>query len=247
MTATLGGMTARVQRELGRGTDDQVRESVVSALKEARREAHLFSQRRDARIETETGRGWYSTIGFPSWTTATAEEVEAESGGRAEETEWSFDDLPHTGRIENLIRESFVKIRKGANEWPLCRSTYEAFATLSTNASTKSQPTTYTIHAQQIGLWPIPDGVYEVRISGVWKPYIPEPAYGDAKLDGATSAFFEHGEEFIRNGAKRRYCEAVRDMDGAMDFSTLESRALSRLRSENTHHNTDPIRPWGVH
>lgn len=90
-----------------------------------------------------------------------------------------------------------------------------------------SEPTAFTYYDQKIGLYPIPDGVYTVRMMGSFKVAAPAS-------DGETSnVWMTHGYDLIR--ARVLVDVALyrqHDFDLAQAFRLREQEELKRLRIE---------------
>ena len=86
----------------------------------------------------------------------------------------------------------------------------------------------YSYYGQQLRLYPIPNAVYTVRISGVLR--IPVPA-----TDGTSNAWTTDGEELIRSRAKSLlYSGVLKNPTDAGSEDAREKSALRRLLVETS-------------
>lgn len=240
---TLGEEIAIVQEEMGRGSDAQVRRAILAAIAEHEREMHHWTERRLAIIELQTGQTWYSQIGFRNPSLYTTAQIESIQAVNEQDIEWSFDDMPWTGRVADVIRVQYARLEDGdANgyeqSWRMRWVPYEEFEIHHEGPDTQSQPYIYTLHSHQIGVYPPPDKQYPLRLSVLCKPFAPTE-------DGQTSVFFTEAEELIRNAAKKRLAVNFRDGNGYALFKAEEADALSRLRGENARRSSGKIKGHG--
>lgn len=226
---TLGEEIDRVQAEMGRGSDDQVRQAIISAIAEHERELHHWSERRQAIIELTAGKTWYSTIGFRDPSIYTAAQIETIQSGDDQDLTWSFDDFPWTGDASRIIKVIYARLYETAAETQSYRMdevSYQEFECLQEGTTNTSQPHTFTRFSHQIGVYPTPDASYPLRLSVWCKPFAPT-------ADSHVSVFFDQAEHLIRAASKKNLCEAFQDWDGYAAFEAVERRMLSNLRAEN--------------
>jgi hypothetical protein len=89
-----------------------------------------------------------------------------------------------------------------------------------------SAPYWYAYYGQQIRLFPIPDAVYTVTLSYLYK-------FTTLSADSDTNAWMTDGEEMIRQAAKRRLAlDTLRDPELAAICKSLEEDAYDGLLME---------------
>jgi len=236
--ATLGDMVTRIKAEMGRGEDATVRQQVVSAIEEARRRYTWFSERRSMLIELTAGQVWYSKIGFRSPSQATAAQITAETNTDTEDIEYSLDDFPYEGTVSDILRIDWIALDDYTQRWPMDWLEYQHFemahqdapapasGDIDTDVASRAQPTSWTRYGAQIGVFPIPDQHYLLRLSGQVRPLVPS-------ADGDSSIWFDEAEEYIRIAAKKRLArDNYRDMEAYQAFALAEQSAEKRLRAE---------------
>lgn len=114
--------------------------------------------------------------------------------------------------IPNVLEFDAVTLSIGSTRWPLTKTGYVQIEDWNADASSRGQPTHCAYWGQQIRLYPVPDNVYPIRLSGLFK--LPT-LVGDSDQNAWTN----DAEELIRNRAKsilygqyagRRQCGACR-------------------------------------
>jgi hypothetical protein len=126
-------------------------------------------------------------------------------------------DIPH------VLEFDAVTLTVGSTRWPLGRTGYVDIEHWNADAAARGQPTHYAYWGRQIRLYPVPDGAYPIRMSGLFKL----PAL---VADGDTNAWTEDAEELIRNRAKSiLYSQYLRDDANAARAGALEIAAFERL------------------
>ena len=95
------------------------------------------------------------------------------------------------------------------------------------NASRIALPNSYTIYKNQIRLFPIPDAVYTVTLSYIYK-------FAELSADADTNAWMTDGEELIRQAAKKRIAwDYLQADDLAARFAKMEDDAYDSIREED--------------
>jgi hypothetical protein len=95
------------------------------------------------------------------------------------------------------------------------------------SGATTNAPTHFAYFKQQIRLYPIPDAVYTVGLSYIYR-------FTTLSADGDTNAWMTDGEEVIRQSAKRRLALDTQGADEiAMRAKVLEDEAFDELLAES--------------
>ena len=140
--------------------------------------------------------------------------------------------------IPNLSAIDELTITVNSDRYPLRPQTWEYMETIASTATATGQPGDYCYYAQQIRLYPIPDAVYTVRITGLVR-------FAALSADGDTNAWMTDAEELIRArakwdiGANVIYAPEVTAAAGEM-----ESVAYRVLRAETIRRTSSKLRAW---
>lgn len=111
---------------------------------------------------------------------------------------------------------------------------------ISTMTTARGQPTHFAWYAQQLRLYPIPDGVYTVTLSYLQRIGVPA-------ADGDSNAWTTEAEQLIRAAAKKALCrDYLRDQEGESAAERAESAALRRLKREALQLDTGALAPSGI-
>jgi hypothetical protein len=130
-------------------------------------------------------------------------------------------DIPYIVRIDSL-RSSFGNVLRPVS--------YDHIQDMQ-DGSVKGPPGFYTRYENKIYLYPIPDAVYTMTMS-----YIYKLAALSAGTD--TNAWVDECEEMIRQAAKRILCtDILHDDEMAQRYAELERVAYDRIRRENNQRN----------
>lgn len=143
-------------------------------------------------------------------------------------------DIPNLSLIDELT------ITDNGTRRPLIPRTWDWIDTVSTTTTSVGSPTDYCYYAQQIRLYPIPDAVYSIRISGLIR-------LTTLSADSDSNAWMIDGEELIRQRAKwdlaTNYLMAP-DLSSAA--SECEAVAYRVLKAETARRlGSGSIRTWG--
>lgn len=128
--------------------------------------------------------------------------------------------------IPNLSKIDTLLITVNGTRYPLTVKPWELLEAKSSTTTATGQPDEYSYYAQQIRLYPIPDAVYTVRISGLVR-------FAALSADGDSNAWLTDGEALIRARAKWDlavnvcYAPEIENSAGEM-----ESGALRVLNAE---------------
>lgn len=108
--------------------------------------------------------------------------------------------------------------RFNVKPWP-----YPDLEMISVTTTTLGEPNYYAIYAQQMRLYPIPQQVYSVRLSGVFSLAAPI-------LDADSNAWTNDAEELIRARAKKKInLNYIKDTEQATIDQTSETEAYNGL------------------
>ena len=130
-------------------------------------------------------------------------------------------DIPYIVRIDSL-RSSFGNVLRSVS--------YDHIQDMQ-DGSVSGPPGFYTRYENKIYLYPIPDAVYTMTMS-----YIYKLAALSAGTD--TNAWVDECEEMIRQAAKRILCtDILHDDEMAQRYAELERVAYDRIRRENNQRN----------
>lgn len=141
--------------------------------------------------------------------------------------------------IDDLSLIDELTITVNTLRYPLYPRTWEWIDFVSTTTATEGPPTDYCYYAQQIRLYPIPDQVYTIRISGLIR-------LATLSADGDSNAWTTDGEELIRNRAKWDLATNILHADDiAMRCKATELIAAQALADETTMRlASGRIRAW---
>lgn len=108
--------------------------------------------------------------------------------------------------------------RFNVKPWP-----YPDLEMISVTTTTQGEPNYYAIYAQQMRLYPIPQQVYSIRLSGVFSLAAPV-------LDADSNAWTNDAEELIRARAKKKVnLNYIKDTEQATIDQTSETEAYNGL------------------
>ena len=132
--------------------------------------------------------------------------------------------------IPNLLAIDTVQIAiSSTDKYLLERVPYEQIEAISSNGTVDAgQPTWFAYYNKQLRLYPIPDGVYTVRVSGHW-------ALSDLSATSDTNNWMTDGEILIRSRAKRElFTHVIRDVEGAAAMAQAEDAEVRALRAASS-------------
>lgn len=126
--------------------------------------------------------------------------------------------------IETISKFIAVQVNDGSTRTPLTPISYEHLHDAQTGIL-KGKPTHYAYFDQELYFYPIPDAVYTVKMSVVFK-YSP--------ISGSTTnSWTDDAEELIRQAAKVRLAiDVLQDSNLARGPAELEQVALRELMAE---------------
>lgn len=194
--STFGQMQDRIADELNR-TDltSQIQKAIKSAIKVYDKQRFWFNESRSFTFSTVGGQEFYT------------------SSDNAD--------------IPNLLAIDTAQIAiASTDKYLLSRVSYEEMEATSANGtSDEGQPTWFAYYNKQLRLYPIPDAVYTIRVSGHW-------ALTDLSLTTDTNNWMTDGEILIRSRAKREiFTHVIRDVEGVAAMAQAENAELRELRS----------------
>lgn len=140
-----------------------------------------------------------------------------------------------------LLEIDSVTLTENNQPYPLSERTQQWMDRMQSPATTTtSTPTDYAIYADEIRLYPIPDGGYECIISGLAR-------LKTLSADADTNAWMTEGDALIRHTAKKLlYRDVLRDAVGLQMAMTAEAEALAALeRKTAAKIGTGRIAAWG--
>ena len=162
----------------------------------------------DAVAHYEVERFWFNQFRDRSFATVAGQE---------------FYGAPDHADIPHVLEFDALTLSVGSTRWPLNKAGYVQIEDWNADASSRGQPTHYAYWGQQIRLYPVPDNIYPVRLSGLFK--LPTLV-----ADGDQNAWTNDAEELIRNRAKSiLYGQYLRDDGNAARAGALEAAAYERL------------------
>ena len=128
--------------------------------------------------------------------------------------------IPNLSKIDTLV------ISVNGVRYPLTVQPWDMLEQKASTTTSLGQPDEYAYYAQQIRLYPIPDGSYTIQISGLIR-------FAALSADGDTNDWVTDGEELIRARAKwdlaMNVCYAP---EIEMAAGKMESIALRVLNAE---------------
>lgn len=125
--------------------------------------------------------------------------------------------------IPDALELDTVTIVIGGTRSILARASYAELEAINADAGARGQPTQYAYWGQMLRLYPVPDAVYPVRLSGLFR--LPVLA-----ADEDQNAWTSDAEDLIRYRAKAIfYSQYLRDDANAARAAALEGAARERL------------------
>lgn len=130
--------------------------------------------------------------------------------------------------IDDYLEIDSIVTTVNGTRYKLDRTTYDELERKSTNTSTTGYPQEFAYYNQQIRMYPIPNGSYGSRISGVLR-------FAQLSAAGDTNAWTRMADagHLIRWEAERRiYSTIIKDDENAMRCARNAGQELTRLREE---------------
>lgn len=134
-----------------------------------------------------------------------------------------FYDAADLADIPHILELDAVTVTIGDSRRTLARAAYAELEEINADAAARGQPACYAYWGQALRLYPVPDGAYGIRLSGLFK--LPVLA-----ADGDQNAWTNEAEDVIRHRAKSIfYSQYLRDDANAARAAALEGAARERL------------------
>lgn len=205
---TLADVVENIADQLTRtDLDSQIKAEVQAAIRFYERKPFYFTERRNGTFDTVDGTEFYSTVDF--------------SGSAGAGT------LTATENVGRILHITYAKVDQSGLDEDLSVIPYEKYEYYRQGTDTRGMPSYATLYAHQIGLWPIPSGVWTISLSAVVKPVVPS-------ADSDESVWFDEALELITNRAARSVCiKYLMDRERANAYTILETEAREVLACEN--------------
>lgn len=124
-----------------------------------------------------------------------------------------------------LVKLDYSTLEQSASIWRLENRPADEIEILSQGSYATGQPEFYVIQGQTFRLYPVPDGVYTVRLAGQFIAAAP------ADDDEADNPWMTKGERLIRARAKLELAvHVIRDAELANDMLAATQAAWSELK-----------------
>lgn len=220
--ANLGEVVARVADMLARtDLNTQIKAEVQQTIKHYECKPWAFTEHLDATLTTVAGDAYYETVdatageGLVTFSAAVA--------------------------VERIVSIADVVIDRGPDQHnaPLAQWRFTDIKSAVESTSSQGEPYHWARYAGRLILYPVPDAVYTIRLSGVFMPPIPAE-------DSDTSVWFDRAQELIEMGALLRVASKYRVLDDGetVKFAGLVQSAEAALRGEsNMQRRTGRIKP----
>jgi hypothetical protein len=128
----------------------------------------------------------------------------------------------------DFLEADTLTITISGNRYLLCPRPWAWMRDMSVASTSRGRPTDWSYYADQLWLYPVPDGVYTLTLS-----YLKRLAA--LAVAGDANAWMTHGEELVRARAKADvYAHVLHDFDEALAMKQLETEALGNLRVKST-------------
>lgn len=141
--------------------------------------------------------------------------------------------------IGNVLKIDDVFITQSGTRRALDYTPVTEFELLTDQNSASGEPYFYTRYAEQIGLYPIPEQAYTVRITGLFKVAAPESD------DEANNKWMTEAYDLLRSRVKAQlYRHKIKDMGLADQYEREEGRAYRELlRKTSKQISSGYVRP----
>jgi hypothetical protein len=125
--------------------------------------------------------------------------------------------------IPYVLEFDVVTLTIGSARRTLRKAPYGELEAASGDSNARGEPIHYAYWGQALRLYPVPDGVYSIRLSGLFKLPV-------LNADGDQNAWTNEAEDLIRHRAKSIfYSQYLRDDANAARAAALEGSARERL------------------
>ena len=142
--------------------------------------------------------------------------------------------------IPLLIKLDYAKVYIGDTAYALHPDDPSRMEELSDSATNTGQPSTYLYYDESLRLYPVPDGVYTIRLAGVFVAAAP------ATDDEASNPWMTKAERLIRSRAKLELAIHVlqdQELAAAMGEATRDAWDDLKTRT-NRLTGTGRVRAW---
>lgn len=207
---TLADIASNVADQLARDDlDTQIKAQIPLVVRRYNREATFLHEVHDAQFNTAAGFIWYTSFNL------------ANSDGFAD---YSAGDTALSA--ERLISVRYARVVENSLDDQLYQLDIKRFLYWHENSVQGGEITHYCLWAGQLGLWPTPNSVLQVKLTGVFQPTVPT-------ADADTSIWFDQYQELIEAGVRRRINQHyLKDYEAAQADEREEGLQLGTLRAE---------------
>jgi hypothetical protein len=214
-------MQSRIANEcLGGGfvASTDIQNAIQDAIKEHERQSFYFNEIRDARnFRTDDS---YRLVRDDNGNLIT------DDGGWATTAGMEFYPAGYHPSIGSMAMIRTMVAVISATRYLLAPRTMQWMESRSVNPGWRAMPTDWCWHAGGIRLYPIPDAVYPMIMTGIMR-------FAPLSVTGDTNPWVVEAEELIRQAAKRRiYQDILRNTEQIQVCQQAEGRALSALKRE---------------
>jgi hypothetical protein len=139
--------------------------------------------------------------------------------------------IPNFSEVDSLV------ITALGSRWPLTKRGKEWMDEVSTSSDLTGIPSDYGYYSRQFRLYPIPQAVYSIRVSGLKRQ-------DTLSATADTNVWLTEGESLIRNAAKRILAiDYLRNAGLATDAAAQEKIALDLIVSETEMRGSSGFTP----
>ncbi len=204
--ANLGEVVARVADMLARNDlNNQIRAEILRAIERFETQPWAFTEVLNATLTTVVGQAWYPTV--------------AASAGLSQAT------FPGDIAASRIVRVDWIG-NPADDDW-LIELDFATFQRWQETDGTLGDPYHWTRYAGRIGLYPTPDAVYSLSVSGLMRP----PALTN---DTETSIWFDRAGELIETRAAATVAaKFLADPERARMFAEIATGAEMALIAES--------------
>lgn len=130
--------------------------------------------------------------------------------------------------IPNITRIDTIMLLKGTDRFMLDRQNWDYIEALSITSTLSGEPTDYAYYGQSIRLYPIPNAVWTLTVSGAWPL--------DVLTGNDSNAWTNEGEDLICCRAKWDVCMSyLKDGAAGAAAKQQEDEAFQALSATNMH------------
>jgi hypothetical protein len=126
---------------------------------------------------------------------------------------------------DDFVEADMMKIRVSGFEYELLKRDWNYLENVDTSPTYTGQPTDWAYFADQFRLYPMPDGVYTLSLSGL-------SSLSTLSADSDTNAWMVEGEEMIRNRAKADlFLSVIRTPESSADAAACKQMEMEAFAS----------------